>query len=369
MRSRRRRMSLWTRRSLVLALGALSPLILLEAFVGLIPSVAPRDLQAIRANLALKRVSLPDDELGYVLDPSFRQAFRWTGFQRVYQHAPLPGQPRIGYRMDSRHTAGSPVDIVALGDSFTQGTEMDQDSTWVSRLGRMGKFRVANLGTWGYGTRQEVLLYTRYGYRLRPRWVVQLVVPNDPMDNYLFETWKEGRRRGDPGGSLSDYGAFHFCKSFSLPGPACRAVGAGMRAGVFSYLALSQLLYRYGRSAHEGQPFERGMELLYEDLEALARSTRSHGARLAVILHPGWRPLYPEASAQLAKFLKARGIATLDLHSAVQGRYSGVRMQLFLDAHWNETGHALVAAEIHRFLRCAQGPALQARGGLARNPR
>ncbi len=100
-------------------------------------------------------------ELGYVLDPA------------------LPDVDDNGFRNSAVTTA---VQLVAIGDSHTQGFNVESQNSWPVQLGRMLNRTVYNFGIGGYGP----LHYERLIHRaltMQPELiVVGLFLPNDLSD-------------------------------------------------------------------------------------------------------------------------------------------------------------------------------------------
>ncbi len=89
--------------------------------------------------------------------------------------------------------AGVPAeaDIVALGDSFTMGADVEQGRCWVDHLSRLTGWTVWNLGVGGFGVSQEVEVYRRYGTAV-PAWgvVVGVCGINDLVDEENYARFK-----------------------------------------------------------------------------------------------------------------------------------------------------------------------------------
>ncbi len=76
--------------------------------------------------------------------------------------------------------------VVFLGDSFTAGLYVEENESYVGLLKRAwaNEFDVANLGTEGYGTDQEALLFESDGRAYKPDYVVVgFLIGNDFDDN------------------------------------------------------------------------------------------------------------------------------------------------------------------------------------------
>ena len=93
---------------------------------------------------------------------------------------------RFGFRNPDAVWDGR-VDIVAVGDSYTMGTCLDDGDTIVGNLRRSGR-RVLNLGMGANGPLTELASLVEYGGRLGPKVVLWNFFPND------FEDLERDRR-------------------------------------------------------------------------------------------------------------------------------------------------------------------------------
>jgi lysophospholipase L1-like esterase len=107
-----------------------------------------RCLTHFPVNMASNRI--PHAELGYVLDPDLHDVDA-NGFRN----------PSIPDR----------VDIVAIGDSHTQGFNVAADQSWPAVLGRQLNRSVYNAGIGGYGPLQYEILVSR-ALEMRPQQIV-----------------------------------------------------------------------------------------------------------------------------------------------------------------------------------------------------
>jgi lysophospholipase L1-like esterase len=97
-------------------------------------------------------------------------------------------------------TPPSPVEIAALGDSFTDALTLPAELTWPARLGERLGASVRNYGTAGFGPGQERRVLAEYALPRRPRLVVVgFFAGNDLQDAERFETFE--RTGSFPGGS------------------------------------------------------------------------------------------------------------------------------------------------------------------------
>jgi len=339
-------------------LAALGLCVAAEAFCRSFPSLLPHHLNVLRIKYLLQgRYTVKDEDLGHILAAGFHQVFQWRGRRLEIRTEAFPGQSRAGYRVDSRTLGQTQADIAAVGDSLTNAAEVDQDSTWPSRLGVLAGFRVANLGTPAFSTAQMAESFRRYGSKLRPKLAVLFLCSDDPLRNRMFHSWRLLESRKD---SI-------LCLTAGLSGAACRGVESLARSGILPKLALERLLLRL-RIAHMIDPKAAadGMELTYRALDEMRSLASSQGGGFCVILHDSWNYTDPALTAGLTAFLQSKGIPVMNL--GLRSKYPGVKMEVALDGHLNELGNALAAAEIHRFLRKNQ---LLPKGGTRwnRSPR
>lgn len=158
-----------------------------------------------------------------------------------------------------------------------------------------------------------------------------------------------------PGGQ--DFVRYKFCGALGLtPGGACKAFEFVVtKCGAAASVLVTQAATVWINWAHGQDDFEEGLRLLEGDLRSLKGQAAASGARLAIVLHPNWsdwrwRRWYPHAFARVSGLLAAEAIPYLDLGETAVRPGSGPRLTIRLDGHWNETGHAVVAEAIARFL-------------------
>ena len=294
-------------------------------------------------------------------------------------------------RTDARGRRGpfvtAPVDVAALGDSFTFGYGVDEAAAWPVRLAGLTGLHVANLGVNGYGPQSELALLHAEALPLRPRRILWQFFTNDFDDAALFARW---RQSGHP----NLYGWLQ-----GKPDPAAPPLPAAahsLRGWLHRHSRLYELIkyaLRRGNYAATGAPavvrvghtrqlldlsrvqrwsdFNRaeiraGWELTQAALLAAQAATTTAGAEFAVVLAPSkeetlWSRLPrgeqgrlpdPRGNARrVAEFCAAQGIACLDLGPAfVAAAEAGARLYFDGDLHWNAAGHALAAQQIAQWL-------------------
>jgi len=97
----------------------------------------------------------------------------------------------MGIRSDREYTMLKPPGvfrIVGLGDSFTQGYEVNVEETYLYQLEKILKERgytveVINLGVSGFGNAEELIFLKKFGFRFDPDVVIVGHFTNDIIDN------------------------------------------------------------------------------------------------------------------------------------------------------------------------------------------
>lgn len=254
-----------------------------------------------------KPADVYDAHLGWVPEPG------------TYEHAGTTASPAWSTAIGpdrlrtngGERPAGRP--LLAVGDSFTFGNEVDDGETWPAYLEQILDRAVLNGGTSSYGLDQVVMRAEQLLVEHQPEVVVLAYIGDDIQRCQLsfYTTWKpyfdiaDGelvlRNSPVPPGSTVN-GVWE-----PAPPPELGWVG-------YSYVARSLLLrldrnwWIYGM----GREHKRGHEVASLLLRRIARSAREHGAKLVVAR------LYPELNGTLdppaeADCLREEGAAFLDL--------------------------------------------------------
>jgi hypothetical protein len=110
---------------------------------------------------------------GFVAD----RALSWRGNPEYPEH------DRLGFRNSS---VPSEVQVVALGDSQTYGSNVHPSDTWPHALGDMGLGPSYNMAFPGWGPLQSFLVLDE-ALQLKPRLIVEaLYLGNDLVDSFTF---------------------------------------------------------------------------------------------------------------------------------------------------------------------------------------
>ena len=323
-------------------------LVLFELFVR--SPMAPASLRRLFVGFKMQREHvLSDSELGYRLRASYRLIVKGSGLNLEFTHKSLPHEALWGYR--SNGPGAKPdggADFVALGDSFTYGLFVSDRDTWVSRLGALTGLSAVNLGVAGYGTSQEAQLYRRNGRSFRPRAVLIQLCPNDLWENLLYRDW-----RADEASKGLDFGVYMRRRMPTSPVWTSRVARFVVRRSLPADYLLRRWISRQValRLKREPEEVARGMRMLLEDLAGLNEEISTQGRVFAVVIGDDWARSSPVKRAELRAFLASKHIPFLDLGDTTLWRYAGRELRVWGDSHWNERGHAVVAAEVYRFLR------------------
>ena len=88
-------------------------------------------------------------------------------------------------------SGSTPIEVAALGDSFTDGMTLPAELTWPARLARLLGVNVRNYGTAGFGPGQELRVLREYVQARHPRRVVVgFFAGNDLVDAERFESFQ-----------------------------------------------------------------------------------------------------------------------------------------------------------------------------------
>lgn len=134
--------------------------------------------------------------------------------------------------------------VLALGDSVTFGTGVDQDKTFSARLEPLLRerlhrpVRVINSGVGGYNTVQEVTYFKREGIALQPDLVMLTYVQNDvEVNKGPFDPWAQSSPWGKSFpdmvitmvGKLWFYRLIHHTYTYALPTSQSEATKASQQ--------------------------------------------------------------------------------------------------------------------------------------------
>ncbi len=276
-----------------------------------------------------------DGELGWVPNP---------GYSSPHFNVDAAGYRRVTALADARPP------ILALGDSFTAGKEVDDHETWPEELQRLLGRPVVNGGVDGYGLDQMVLRGERFAAARKPAAIVLSFIADDLERNGRSRLWtvakpwfesKDGRLslhapRTDNAG----------CDSLPF---WRRMLGSSLVVDVVVRALQAQGLWLYEDelSLPQGTGWTLGCPLI-------ARLAELEVPVLVVIQYARdeWRP-HPHGnpefawSRQVADCARKAGMAVLDTMDVLDGAVrAGGLDSVYREGHHSPEGNRIVAEAI-----------------------
>jgi hypothetical protein len=263
-------------------------------------------------------------------------------------------------------TLGGPAWGVAVGDSFTFGMGVDQESTWVAQLAKRARREIINLSVPGWGPQQYTRAIERYGPSLNPKIFFYGIYRNDLQDVLLFDQWLR-----EPG---YERAVDSFLRTNSVVFNLCRLMRTGSILGSEDiHLGDVELKFNSEKLKQslndERKNFDSAWSLTEREIELATNYSKSAGAAFVLLYLPSKEETYWELiklnKISLESFddsieifrthvmaaCKTRQILCLDLTPALRTRASqGAKLYFPHDSHWTEAGNRLVADEIYGFL-------------------
>lgn len=283
-----------------------------------------------------------DAVLGWRLRPSFQVD------RRNERYRALETTSRLGFRTPDvpfEKPEGT-LRIVVLGDSHTEGYTVSDGEQYSQQLAQALSpelpVEVVSLGVAGYSTDQELLCYLRYGRRFDPDLVILQFSPNDVRFNVLDQYWRGAkpryRRQGD-----------HLMLE-GVPVPDSRQVSL-TRHPLLAGSSIAMLLEgTLGRIHTIDESKDVDMEeawtvtgLLIRDI---GRAVAMDGVPLVMFNAQSDRADFDERVQEIAA---SHDIDFIDVSPAFPGDIVDYRAPE--DTHWNQRGHAAVAAFLADALR------------------
>src|SRR4029450_7906215 len=286
-----------------------------------------------------------------------------------YVHAPALGHvPRTGYappapptepdglRRSGEQVAGAP--ILAVGDSFTYGDEVNDGQTWPAQLQLLTGRRVLNAGVSGYGFDQIVLRAEQLAAKYKPSAIVVSFIADDIRRTEMRRLWSADKPyfviddgklllrgvpvppRADPGSTLSFWQwALGYAELVALV-----------------LRRLDQLHDWYGdhKRVHAAGTGEYLACLLTGRLAELQKQS---GAKVIVLAE--YDPVVwgdPACGAEQQRMTRGllncaakAGLATIDSFDTLAA--TGAPRKLYVTWHMNEPGNRLIAGMVARELK------------------
>lgn len=332
----------------------------------------------------------------------------------LHMHAPDPGQvgtipiDDAGFcNPASSSYQRNPIDLLAIGDSFTYCMTVAPEETWVAVLQQEAGLSTYDLGVGGVGPYEYLEILRHFGLAKHPRIVVMnLYEGNDLRDASLYHDYR--RARGDAAVQASDprvrlrrafesswFGRHSYATNLLVGGALALANEvdepdpAGERAGIRKTSIDFHYRLDFGAASVPMNPentdrdevvhamlIQRGVvsfELFEPALSRYAALGHEHGfvpvvsytpaayttyAEFARFADPSLAPLLREFSegqrAWLARRCRELGLPFLDLTQAMRAAARTARERELLyfpsNLHLSQAGHRVVAAALRDFL-------------------
>ena len=298
-------------------------------------------------------------------------------------------------------------DIVALGDSFTEGSRVSDAQAWPVRFAQLSGRSVCNLGMSGYAPQHYLAALREVGFPLKPRGVICTLYeendfraanmvqrPDSEFDRFIKQS---PLRRLLDGffvrtlGSINAHGRIEGIEVLSwLP----MAVPAGPDAKYYAFapnvlldLYVTPGALRNDRHWEAVTGMVRQMQMLCREAGAefvlvylpskphvvlpLARDrlelerVRAFAALRSKDPLPPARQFADELFARLdtketalAEWCRSEGIAFVSMTPALRAAAAAGRQVFFTyNDHWTPVGHEVVAAALHDYWKSRAGPA------------
>ncbi len=285
-----------------------------------------------------------------------------------YAHDPQLGHvPRAGYtapgttiEADGLRRTGEQVAggrILAVGDSFTYGDEVNDGQTWPAQLQQLTGRRVLNAGVSGYGFDQIVLRAEQLAARYKPAVIVVSFIADDIRRTEMSRLWsadkpyfviEDGRLalrgvpvppRADPASTLSSW---QWTLGYS------RLFDVILRR-------LDQLHDWYGDHKRV-QARGTGEHLSCLLTARLAELQKQGGARVIVLAEydpvvwddPAFAAKQRRMTRGLLECAANNGLVTIDSFDAMAA--TGAPRKLYVTWHLNEPGNRLIAELVAKAL-------------------
>lgn len=287
--------------------------------------------------------ALPHPVLGYVPKPSFRSRDNHWGT--------LVSIDADGYRSNGAAATPPGVPIVAAGDSFTFGDQVDDGETWPAYLQEALARPVVNAGVFGYSIGQAVLRAEEVLDRVPADWLVLSFVPGDIERCELSK-----RYAPKPYFDVVD-GELVLC---NVPVSEGLSAEARRLRGVKNALGHSALLDAIFATAWKAwwvtdeknvrvHPQGKGVVIAKLLVDRIAEVCRQRGCRL-LLLAQGEGANQP--TLELLAHARSTGVHVLDLIAAFQRvvRRDPGALERYFDGHMTAAGNLWVAERVAEVL-------------------
>ena len=298
----------------------------------------------------------------FVLDA--RTVLAGRDSNRYVHDAQLGYLPRAGYaapgitieanglRSTGASPAGSLAPILAVGDSFTFGDEVNDAETWPSQLQRLTGRPVLNAGVSGYGFDQIVLRAEALVPLYRPEAVVVAFIADDIRRTEMRRLWSADKPYFDIDGNSTTL------RNVPVPPRADPKTTLTFWQRTLGYSLLFDFVLRRLDLLHDWfgdhvrvHPAGTGERIACALTQRLAE-LQTNGAPVLLVAEydpvvwddPSFAAEQRRLTSGLLACARKKGLATLDSYEAMAATPNP--RQLYVLWHMNEAGNALIANAI-----------------------
>jgi hypothetical protein len=271
-----------------------------------------------------------------------------------------------------------PIDIVALGDSFTIGACVPSNKNFVALIRRRWPATL-NLGSYGIGPLIELAIFREYVQFIKPKVVLWFYYEENDLEDLRVEkdspllmhylesdfTQKLLTHKTDVDQALTAY--LDMVKNANRLSSTNRLLRRAEDIIKLSqlrrYLGLSfgrTTADQSGESAVQGEISEAEMDLLSTILLQVQASCSTWSGRLYFVYLPQWQryagsALTNSERERVLTSVGGIGLPVIDIHLAFQAQHDALALFPFHlgGSHYNELGHQLVAEQILQSLPLA----------------
>lgn len=295
---------------------------------------------------------IPDELLGHVPNPRFQARYK-NSLQTINND---------GLRCNGDTPPPAEPAILAVGDSYTYGDEVDDWETWPAYLQKLTGRRVLNGGVSGYGFDQTVLRAEQLADRFNPSVIVVSFIEDDLRRTEMGTLWWrdkpwfaiEGGKLVHKAASEPDWAKLPrrlhswLGRCFHKLPPHLRTRGQWLENRLASALSqeLQQSLGYYVRV----HPAGVGLEIARQLIERLADLQRKRSFK--VVMMAQYPPVVwadrstakeqRHATQAILERAAACGLATLDTYQRLATEPAPLR--LYVNSHMNARGNAMIAS-------------------------
>jgi hypothetical protein len=247
--------------------------------------------------------------------------------------------------------------ILAVGDSFTYGSQVADGETWPARLEQAAGVRVLNGGVFAYGLDQTVLRAERLAEIYRPDLIIVSFIPDNV--NRAERSVRTGVAK-----PYFDVVDGHLAlRNTPVPPPAAGRVRLGAFRRIFGYSFLVDgLMRRRGLDAfwylgdwENVHVHRKGPEVAELLMGRLAAFSREHGTKVVLLAQhqEDAREWESPLSEHVVAAARRNDIPALDLYEPLRkvADTDPARFHSFFRGHMTKEGNAFVAEQVAEFLK------------------